>query len=122
MLDAATANDLHLHVSYSTNVSHLQIGLVGALSTVLPTWVCMKLGSTDVYPAAAGWLRFRADQSPQARKRDDIGEFIQNENPFAATKMDELFNEAAGTRSPAREELPERYEEAVSGRIWNRSK
>jgi addiction module RelE/StbE family toxin len=34
--------------------------------------------------------------TPEAQKdREDIWEFIANENPFAATRMDELFSEAA---------------------------
>ena len=38
--------------------------------------------------------------TPEAQKdREDIWEFIANENPFAATKMDELFSEAAARLS-----------------------
>ncbi len=34
--------------------------------------------------------------TPEAQKdREDIWEFIAKENPFAATRMDELFSEAA---------------------------
>ena len=38
--------------------------------------------------------------TPEAQKdREDIWEFIANENPFAATRMDELFSEAAARLS-----------------------
>ena len=38
--------------------------------------------------------------TPEAQKdREDIWEFIANENPFAATRMDELFREAAARLS-----------------------
>jgi plasmid stabilization system protein ParE len=45
--------------------------------------------------------------TPEAqRDREDIWEFIANENPFAATRMDELFSEAAGQIPGTRKLFP----------------